>query len=141
MGNRTIFVPRFCISYGKYGATATLLSALASSVALLLFAISSHSFLFICASLFGFLVYGLLSVLSLLATQATVKATETTALGFASLFSSFGGSLAGYPLILLTQHFGWDPGFFTTLVCSSFVASLMLLLCMRSVRDADKKSS
>lgn len=73
----------------------------------------------------GFLIYGPQMIIGMHAAELAHKKAAATASGFTGTFAYAGAAVAGYPLSLLTQHFGWQA-FFTALICASAAAALLL---------------
>lgn len=80
-------------------------------------------FAFFCLS--GFLVYGPQMVIGMHAAELAHKKASATASGFTGTFAYAGAAVAGYPLTLVTQHFGWQV-FFIALICAAAAAALLL---------------
>lgn len=80
------------------------------------------------ASMFmiGFLVFGPQMLIGVAAAELSHKKASATATGFAGWFAYFGAAFAGYPLGLLTQHYGWE-GFFWALIICCAITTLLLL--------------
>ncbi len=112
---------------GKRGPV-TLLFTLGIFLPMLYFWLSPTVPLFIDFALFafaGFLVYGPQMIIGMHAAELAHKKAAATASGFTGTFAYAGAAVAGYPLILLTQHFGWQA-FFTALVLTVAAAALLL---------------
>lgn len=74
----------------------------------------------------GFTVFGPQMLIGVAAAELSHKKAVSTATGFTGWFAYFGAALAGYPLGIITQSFGWD-GFFWTIGICCFIAFLALV--------------
>ncbi len=77
----------------------------------------------ICA-LIGFFLFGPQMLIGLAASELSHKNATGTATGFAGWFAYLGAALAGYPLGLIAEKYGWQ-GFFVVIA----VCGVMSVLC------------
>lgn len=73
----------------------------------------------------GFLIYGPQMVIGMHAAELAHKKAAATASGFTGTFAYAGAAVAGYPLTVLIERFGWNA-FFVALICASAVAALLV---------------
>jgi OPA family sugar phosphate sensor protein UhpC-like MFS transporter len=81
--------------------------------------------------LIGFMVFGPQMMIGMQAVELCPKNAAATATGFVGTFAYLGATVAGYPVGLVTQYYGWD-GFFIFIAASASL-SLLLLLPLWSV--------
>lgn len=74
----------------------------------------------------GFLVFGPQMLVGLAAAEFVNKRAASTSNGFAGYFAYLGAAAAGYPLMKITDIWGWY-GFIVTLVCCSAAGALILM--------------
>ena len=74
----------------------------------------------------GFLIFGPQMLIGMAAAELSHKKAAATASGFTGSWAYAGAAVAGYPLGLIIQSFGWD-GFFITLTACGAISSLLLL--------------
>ncbi len=74
----------------------------------------------------GFLIFGPQMLIGMAAADLSHKKAAATATGFTGLMAYIGAAVAGYPLGMITQHFGWE-GFFASLILCTAVATLLLV--------------
>ncbi len=74
----------------------------------------------------GFLVFGPQMLIGMFAAEVSHKNAAGTASGFAGCWAYAGAAVAGYPLGLITQTWGWY-GFFASLVTCGILGTLLLL--------------
>ena len=72
----------------------------------------------------GFFVFGPQMLIGV-AAELSHKSAAATATGFIGLIAYIGCTTAGYPLGIITEHFGWD-GFFVALTICAVLSSLLL---------------
>jgi len=80
-----------------------------------------------------FFISGPQSLSGMAAAELSPSAVTGTAIGVIGLFSGIGASVAGYPLSLIIQSYGWNV-FLSSLNCISF-GCLLLLLPLWSYRQ------
>ncbi len=119
---------------GKRGPVNTLFSlgVIFPLIGLLLF---SDSTPFLDSLLFftiGVMIYGPQMVIGMHAAEIAHKKAAGTATGFIGWFAYLGGAVAGYPLSLLSQTFGWGIFVIALLICS--IIALLLLVPLWSIR-------
>lgn len=74
----------------------------------------------------GFLIFGPQMLIGMAAAELSHKKAAATATGFTGWMAYAGAAMAGYPLGIITQNYGWE-GFFVTLTICSVVSTLLLL--------------
>ncbi len=74
----------------------------------------------------GFFLFGPQMLIGLAAAELSHKNATGTATGFAGWFAYIGAALAGWPLGLAIEKFGWQ-GFFTAIVASGLLSALCFL--------------
>lgn len=87
--------------------------------------------------LIGFMVFGPQMLIGMVAVELSPKQSTSTATGFVGCFAYMGAALAGYPLGVIMDTWGWN-GFFWTLAIGS-VISLSLLLPLWGIKENVKK--
>jgi OPA family sugar phosphate sensor protein UhpC-like MFS transporter len=80
----------------------------------------------------GFFIFGPQMLVGVAATELSHKKAAATASGFTGLFGYVGAALAGFPLGLITDKWGWDGFFTATIACA--VISLLLLIPLWSIK-------
>jgi MFS transporter, OPA family, sugar phosphate sensor protein UhpC len=68
-------------------------------------------------------------LIGLAATEYSHKDAAGTVTGFLGLFAYLGAALAGWPLAVVMQHYGWW-GFFAVLTMASACVGLLLMPMM-----------
>lgn len=76
----------------------------------------------------GFLIFGPQMLVGVAAVELSHKKAAATASGFTGLFGYLGAAMAGYPLGKITQDWGWEGYFITTIGCAVVGAILLLPL-------------
>ncbi|MCE5293072.1 MAG: MFS transporter [Chlamydiales bacterium] len=74
----------------------------------------------------GFLIFGPQMLIGMAASELSHKKAAATASGFTGTWAYAGAAVAGYPLGLIIQSFGWE-GFFITLSACGAISSLLLM--------------
>ncbi len=74
----------------------------------------------------GFLIFGPQMLIGMHAAELSHKKAAATATGFTGWMAYTGAAVAGYPLGLITQNYGWD-GFFVVLTLCAVLSTLLLL--------------
>ena len=82
-----------------------------------------HAFL---VFIIGFLVFGPQMLIGMAAAELSHREAAGTATGFVGLFAYIGAAISGYPVGLITQHWGWIGFFIGIGICA--VLSVFLLL-------------
>ncbi len=86
--------------------------------------------------LIGFFIFGPQTLIGLAAAELSHKKAGASATGFTGSWAYLGAAAAGYPLIKLTELFGWEVFFMTLGACG--VITALLLLPLWSVRTNPK---
>ncbi len=83
---------------------------------------------FDCAMLFaiGFLIFGPQMLIGMAAAELSHKKAAATASGFTGSWAYAGAAVAGYPLGLIIQSYGWE-GYYVVLTSCGAISSLLLL--------------
>jgi OPA family sugar phosphate sensor protein UhpC-like MFS transporter len=105
------------------------LFCLLSIGAILAFKNSPGNFQFLDSSLIfliGLFIFGPIILIGIAAAELSHKKAAATATGFIGCIAYLGAAMAGYPLGIITQTFGWE-GYFLTLSICSVLATLSLL--------------
>lgn len=113
---------------GKRGPVNVLFSAGVGMVLLSWFFMPGSSAALMSTLMFtvGFLIFGPQMLIGMAAAELAGKKAAGSATGFAGFFAYMGAAVAGYPVGIVTQVYGW-PGFFTLLAGCSAVATVLLL--------------
>jgi len=74
----------------------------------------------------GFLIFGPQMLIGMAAAELSHKKAAATASGFTGTWAYAGAAVAGYPLGLVIQSFGWEGYFFVLTLCGA-ISSLLLL--------------
>ncbi len=74
----------------------------------------------------GFLVFGPQMLIGMVSAEVAHKKAAGTATGFSGCWAYAGAAMAGYPLGLITQNFGWY-GFFVSLAACAIIGALLLV--------------
>lgn len=90
---------------------------------------------FICASI-GFFLFGPQMLIGLAAAELSHKNATGTATGFTGWFAYLGAAIAGYPLGLIADKFGWQGFFVMMAVCG--VLSVLCFVPLWSVNTNKK---
>ena len=77
-------------------------------------------------ALIGFMIFGPQMLIGVAAVELAHKNAIATTSGFVSCISYLGAAVAGYPLGIIIQEFGWS-GHFSTILIASIMAALFLL--------------
>jgi len=85
----------------------------------------------------GFFIFGPQMLIGVASADLSHKKAAATANGFVSWIGYAGAAVAGYPLGMITQNFGWE-GFFAALVFCGAMSSLLLLPLWRIRSREDK---
>ena len=102
-----------------------------------------HHFGLLALSFFsiGFFVFGPQMLIGLAATEYSHKDAAGTVTGFLGLFAYLGAALAGWPLAVVMQHYGWS-GFFAVLtMASAFVGLLLMPMMMAGISKRELQSA
>ncbi len=113
---------------GRRGPVNTIYSIGIVAAVLFLWSCSTKALYWNHVSMFslGFLVFGPQMLIGMVSAEVTHKKAAGTASGFAGCWSYAGAAMAGYPLGMITERFGW-AGFFTVLAACGVVLSVLLL--------------
>lgn len=84
--------------------------------------------------LIGFFIFGPQMLIGVAAAELSHKKAAATATGFIGWFAYAGAAVAGYPLGLIAQHYGWYGFFIAVTVCCVFSSALLLPLWSAGVR-------
>ncbi|MCB1113734.1 MAG: MFS transporter [Chlamydiia bacterium] len=84
----------------------------------------------------GFTVFGPQMMIGMHAAELCPKNAAATATGFVGTFAYLGSAIAGYPLGVVTQIWGWEGFFWFMVVCASL--SILLLFPLWSVTKASE---
>ena len=95
------------------------------------------SFLKIGCLLMGASIFAPSSLMGLMVSETVPPRISVTGVGIASAFSAAGGSVAGYPVSLVINHFGWDALYFVVLTFS--VSSVVLQYMLASQKKSGAK--
>ena len=74
----------------------------------------------------GFLIFGPQMLIGMAAAELSHKKAAATASGFTGTWAYAGAAVAGYPLGLIIQSYGWE-GYFVVLTACGAISSLLLL--------------
>jgi MFS transporter, OPA family, sugar phosphate sensor protein UhpC len=85
----------------------------------------------------GFFIFGPQMLIGVAAAELSHKKAAATATGFIGWISYLGGAIAGYPLGLLMNAYGWDALFVVLMGCA--VISTGMLLPLWNVRSREEK--
>ncbi len=94
----------------------------------------------IIVSLIGFFLFGPQMLIGLAAAELSHKNATGTATGFAGWFAYLGAAIAGYPLGVAIEKFGWQ-GFFVMIVACGFLATISFLPLWSAGSKKAKQSS
>ncbi len=87
----------------------------------------------------GFLIFGPQMLIGMAAAELSHKKAAGSATGFIGWVAYLGAATAGYPLSMVTQHWGWEA-FFITLGISGAI-SVLLLMPLWSVKNNPKQAA
>ncbi len=87
--------------------------------------------------LIGFTVFGPQMLIGVAAAELSHKKAAATSTGFIGWFAYAGSALAGYPLGVIAQSFGWYGFFLTMAICS--LVSLALLMPLWSAGHSPQR--
>ena len=92
-----------------------------------------YALLAVCFFTVGFFVFGPQMLIGLAAVECGHKAAAGSITGFLGLFAYLGAALAGWPLSLVIERYGW-PGMFSLLSVAAVLMGLLLMpLLMASI--------
>ena len=83
----------------------------------------------------GFFVFGPQMLIGLTAAELSHKNATGAATGFVGWFAYIGAAIAGWPLGVVIQKFGWNGFFVVMMVCGMASALLFLPLCSERVKQ------
>lgn len=95
-------------------------------------------FLTVTMFLLGFTIFGPQMLIGLTAAELSHKNAAATATGFIGLTAYLGSAVAGYPLGMITQEYGWQGYFYFMIACS--VIALSTLVPLWSVQKRQNES-
>jgi OPA family sugar phosphate sensor protein UhpC-like MFS transporter len=126
------------IFQGKRGPVNVLFCLLVCLAILLFGSLSISSILLDSIMLFtiGFLIFGPQMLIGMAAAELSHKKAAATATGFTGWMAYVGAAVAGYPLGMITQNFGWEGFFVTLTICG--IASTLLLLPLWSIKSREE---
>jgi len=96
---------------------------------------------FFLISLIGFLVFGPQMLVGLAAAEFVSKKAACTSIGFAGCFAYLGAAMAGWPLGLVIDTWGWYAFFATIFICSSMSLAILLLLKMMQKEEQPQEET
>lgn len=85
----------------------------------------------------GFMIFGPQMLIGVAAADLTSKKAAATATGFVGWCAYLGAAVAGYPLGVMVDKFGWDGFFWALMGCS--VLSVLALLPLWNVQVVSKR--
>lgn len=87
----------------------------------------------------GFAVFGPQMLIGVVAAELAHKQAAATATGFIGWIAYMGAAVAGYPMGLAMDTWGWQGFFWSLLICCIF--SVIVLLPLWNVSESSRKSS
>ncbi|ELY5431172.1 MFS transporter, partial [Escherichia coli] len=102
------------------------LGLMVSVAALWLAPVHHYALLAVCFFTVGFFVFGPQMLIGLAAVECGHKAAAGSITGFLGLFAYLGAALAGWPLSLVIERYGW-PGMFSLLSVAAVLMGLLLM--------------
>ena len=102
------------------------LGLMVSVAALWLAPVHHFALLAVCFFTVGFFVFGPQMLIGLAAVECGHKAAAGSITGFLGLFAYLGAALAGWPLSLVIERYGW-PGMFSLLSVAAVLMGLLLM--------------
>jgi OPA family sugar phosphate sensor protein UhpC-like MFS transporter len=87
----------------------------------------------------GFLVFGPQMLVGLAAAEFVSKKAASTSNGFAGYFAYLGAAAAGYPLMKVTEIWGWYGFIVTLVICSAAVAVVLMPIWSAKSGAVDEK--
>lgn len=84
----------------------------------------------------GFMVFGPQMMIGMHAAELCPKNAAASATGFVGTFAYLGAAVAGYPLGIVTQYWGWNGFFWFMVICAAL--SIVLLMPLWSVTQGSK---
>lgn len=109
---------------------------LASIVFFWMMPVNNHWFDSIAIFAVGFFVFGPQMMIGIAAAELSHKKAASTSTGFVGTFAYIGSAVAGYPLGIAAEVWGWEGFFWFLGVCC--IGSFLLLLPMWAVTDNKK---
>ena len=85
----------------------------------------------------GFFIYGPQMLIGMAAAELSHKKAAATASGFTGWMGYLGSAVAGYPLGVITQNYGWTGFVFTLTICAALAA--LFLSPLWKARSSDFK--
>ncbi len=85
----------------------------------------------------GFVIFGPQMLIGVAAAELSHKKAAATSTGCIGFMAYIGAASAGYPLGIITDHFGWEGFFFVMISCCAL--SVVMLLPMWSVTENLRK--
>ncbi len=83
-------------------------------------------------SIIGFFIFGPQMLIGIAAAELSSKKAAGSATGFVGLFAYIGAAMAGFPMGLMTDRYGWHGFFITIVVCMA--AATLILIPLWSIR-------
>lgn len=73
----------------------------------------------------GFMTFGPQMLIGVAAAELSHKKAASTATGFVGCVSYLGAAMAGYPLGMIAQSYGWNGFFWTLVLCCAIAAAVL----------------
>ena len=109
------------------------LGLMVSVAALWLAPVHHYALLAVCFFTVGFFVFGPQMLIGLAAVECGHKAAAGSISGFLGLFAYLGAALAGWPLSLVIERYGWSGMFSLLSVAAVLMGLLLMPLLMASI--------
>ena len=109
------------------------LGIIVSVTALWLVPVHHYALLAACFFTVGFFVFGPQMLIGLAAVEYGHKAAAGSITGFLGLFAYLGAALAGWPLSLVIEHYGWSGMFSLLSIAAVFMGFLLMPLLMAGI--------
>lgn len=109
------------------------LGLMVSVAALWLAPVHHYALLAVCFFTVGFFVFGPQMLIGLAAVECGHKAAAGSITGFLGLFAYLGAALAGWPLSLVIEHYGWSGMFSLLSVAAVFMGLLLMPLLIAGI--------
>lgn len=109
------------------------LGLMVSVAALWLAPVHHYALLAVCFFTVGFFVFGPQMLIGLAAVECGHKAAAGSITGFLGLFAYLGAALAGWPLSLVIERYGWSGMFSLLSVAAVLMGLLLMPLLMASI--------
>jgi OPA family sugar phosphate sensor protein UhpC-like MFS transporter len=89
----------------------------------------------------GFAIFGPQMLIGIVAAELAHKKAAATATGFVGWIAYMGAAMAGYPMGVIMDHFGWDGFFWSLIVCCGFAIILLLPMWNVTQRSQQEKDA